>query len=122
MNSMRNSFPIRFQIWSDKNVHFHGKSTLQASQHLRKRISDQVSKVYSNPPKHHNRLAKIGAIPLKDRLRRSTTNLQRWLSLVNHQKPVSKYMSDRYTCNQLSLRESFKRANILISDYQKFPP
>jgi len=64
----------------------------------------------------------VGLTSIQDHLRRSTTNLQRWLSRVNHQKKVSQFMSERCTYNQLMLRDSFKRANVMISDYQKFPP
>jgi hypothetical protein len=110
------------QIWNDRNANLHGTTKLEASQKVRECVTAKVRKNYLNPPKLHKRFAKIKAAPLQIRLSRNTTNLQRWLSRISHQKRVSQFIFTNSNCGQMSLRESFRRASILNSDYREFPP
>ncbi len=47
--------------------------------------------LYKCPPKLNSDYRKIRAVPLHERLSRSTTQLQQWLSQVNHQIQTTKY-------------------------------
>ena len=109
-------------IWQSRNKSIHGTSRLEAKQLLCQRVVDQVIKVYNKPPLLHQRFQNISKIPLQQRLTRSTTNLQRWLSRITHQSKVSAIMKQQSPHRQLSLKHAYRRSNISIPDSRKFPP
>jgi len=109
-------------IWHDQNMHIHGTSKIEASTKLRERILSRVTKLYTHPPKLHKCFPKITSIPLNVRLKRNTTNLQRWLARISHQQHVSRILQSTQSSGQLSLLHAYKCANINISERQKYPP
>jgi len=119
---VQHSVTLLQKIWNDRNVHLHGSSKAEAAQKLRERVLHQDRQVYAHPPKLHKRLSAIRRILLHDRLRRSTTNLQRWLSRIHHQHYVSRRIQSHRKSDQLSLISAYRRANISITKRQKYPP
>jgi len=109
-------------IWNDQNKTLHGSSRMEAQQLLRSRILKQVHHIYQHPPILHSQFQAITKVPLDKRLLCSTTNLQRWLSRLSHQRKVSSLLKKRYKNNQLSLKQAYRRSNLVIPDDRKFPP
>lgn len=113
---------LLWRIWSDRNNRLHGTTKDEAQQKLRDHIIGQVKQVYLSPPRLQKWYSKITDIPLSIRLKRNTTNLQRWLSRVNHQRKVSSIIRQRQANNQLSLMDAYRRAQVCIPDCRKYPP
>jgi len=99
---VQHSVTLLQKIWNDRNVHLHGSSKAEAAQKFRVRVVHQVRQVYAHPPKLHKRFSAIQRILLHDRLRQSATNLQRWLSRINHQYYVSRRIQSHRKSDQLS--------------------
>lgn len=106
------------KIWSFHISFIHGSSRVEAKSKLRERVISKAQLLYALTPKLHSRFSPISLVPLSVRVKRSTTNLQRWLSRVEHQIKVTKISAD----NQLSLAQAYKRLHIDTSDVRKYPP
>jgi hypothetical protein len=104
------------QILSDRNTHLHGSSKLETEHKLREWILQQVSQVYAHPPRLQKHFSKIKIIPLLDRLKHSTTNLQLWLARINHQTYVSNILHSNKKADQLSLLNAYWHADIHSPD------
>jgi hypothetical protein len=78
-------------IWAHRNSFLHGNSQRDAQQKLRQRILSTVEDIYNNPPILHRRFSRIKHIPLNERMKPSTTHLQRWLKHIEYQS-VAEYM------------------------------
>jgi hypothetical protein len=109
-------------IWAGRNAHLHGISWREAKQKFRERIQAEVQHLYlSSRPKgegHPN----THSIPLEDLLQQSTTNLQRWMGRVDHQRHVSKYIRQGNTSRQLTLWQAYNLAPSNISQTHTYPP
>jgi len=111
------------KIWSDRNSFVHGTTRQESRVKLRDQIiSRMLKQIYLNPPKLHKRFPWITNIPLQVRLQRNTTNLHRWLSQLQHQIRVTKFLSQHQGSNQLSLRMAYQRGNVDLPPIRKFPP
>jgi hypothetical protein len=110
------------QIWYDRNSHLHGTSTEMALQLKCERVLEQVRQIYKRPPSLHSRFKPVTNIPIKTRLARTTTNLQRWISRIDQQKKETKFLVKTAPQTQMSLMQSIRRANIDIFINSKSPP
>ncbi len=108
------------KIWSDRNSFVHGTTRQESRVKLRDQIiSRMLKQIYLNPPKLHKRFPWITNIPLQVRLQRNTTNLHRWLSQLQHQIRVTKFLSQHQGSNQLSLRVAYQRGNVDLPPIRK---
>jgi len=112
---------LHHNIWKERNKAIHGSTRQEAKDKLRDRVIAQVHFIYKHPPKLHKRFARVSSVPLHDRIKRSTLNLQRWLSRLDHQKSVSRFLTSRPS-GQLSLRAAYQRGNVDLPPVTKFPP
>ncbi len=110
------------EIWSDRNSQFHG--TIKAETRIlhRERILNQVHHIYAHPPRLHKRFPRVTAIPLATRVSGSTTNLERWLSHLEHQKTISRLLFHNDSIGQLTLKQAFGRVGMDLIDQGKLPP
>lgn len=116
------TFQCSHSIWQARNNILHGTSRLEAKQLLRQRVLDQFRRIYKHPPYLHSHFQKISRIPLAQRLTRSTTNLQHWLSSLKHQPHVSSLLKQQSPYTQLSLKQAYRRSKVSLLDACKFPP
>jgi hypothetical protein len=108
-------------LWKDRNKVIHGETCREASELLRLCILDQVKGTYAHPPKLDKRYQKVTAVPLSERVKRSTTHLQQWLSHIHHQKFVTKFVKDNSSNHQITLKQAFAKAS-LSELSTKYPP
>jgi hypothetical protein len=110
------------KIWSDHNSFIHGATSQESQVKLRDQILSRVRQIYPNPPKLHKRFSRVTNIPLQVQLQRNTTNFQRWLSRIQHQIHVMKFISQTRGSNQLSLCMAYQRGNVDLPPVRKFLP
>lgn len=100
------SSELYHKIWKDRNQFIHGSNRQEARAKLREHILSQVHSIYKHPPKLHKRFPRVLSVPLHDRLKRSTLNLQCWLSRIDHQISVSHFLLKSRPSGQLSLLQA----------------
>jgi hypothetical protein len=88
-----------------------------------KRVQDHVTALYKYPPKLHHWYKRIRAIPLKDRLTRSTAHLKQWIAKVDHQVKATKYIEEISNARQ---RSFYLYCRPILSTqmtcFHKYPP
>jgi hypothetical protein len=118
---MRSLINLHKQIWDDRNTVVHGKTLQEQHQKLRHHITDKVRAIYSKNYKLAPRFPAINAIPLEIRLRRTTQNLQEWISRVEHMKSFTDYLTARRS-DQITILEAFSRVKLSKESKSKYPP
>jgi hypothetical protein len=118
---IRSLIHLHKQIWSDRNVHVHGKSIKETHQKLRQRVIEQVKTLYEENFKFSSRYQAITAIPLDKRLRHTTQRLLEWIAKIGHQKSMTEYLNGNRAM-QPTIREAFQRAQQRQDPASKYPP
>jgi hypothetical protein len=116
------SIELYHKIWKERNQFIHGSTHQEAKAKLREPVIAQVHSIYKHPPKLHKRFPHVSSVPLHDRIKCSRLNLQRWLSRIDHQMSVSRFLLTSRPSGQLSLRAAYQRGNVDLPPVTKFPP
>jgi hypothetical protein len=108
-------------LWKDRNRVLHGSTRKEASILLRSRVLNQVRQLYKHPPQLAGQYSTVRSVPLEDRLKHSTTLLQRWLKRVHHQVYMSKFLKDNSSPCQPTTKQAFAQVSHLELT-SKYPP
>jgi hypothetical protein len=110
------------KIWEARNTHVHGTTLNEANEKLRARIHAKVTQLYSTPPTLAPRYHKITTIPLEQRLRKPTKELQDWLTRIMHQQRITALINSSLPPGQLILQQAYARKCIKQQTQHKYPP
>jgi hypothetical protein len=106
----------------NRKTFVHGKMVQEAKEKLRAMVEDKVIQIYNKPPKLAPRYQRITDIPLQHQLNRSTTELQDWVSRIQHQVKVTEFLNVIRPPGQLTLKQAYARNTLLLKQRHKFPP
>jgi hypothetical protein len=109
-------------IWEERNLIVHGETVQESLHKLHQRTIEQVKELYKENPILAPRFPAIKAIPLDQRLRRTTKNLQVWIARIEHQKMITLYIFAARSADQMTIREAFRRIKVRQGIIDKYPP
>jgi len=110
------------KIWQHRNQDIHGNTIAEARALARQNICQWVHDLYKHPPRLAKRYPPITNIPIEQRLRKTTQQLTDWLTRVDHQQKVTKWMETTRPPGQLSIQEAFRNMRRHGNEKQKYPP
>lgn len=113
------------ELWNDRNTFVHGKTIQEARTNARAAVLRQVADLYKKPPTLAKRYACVTDIPIANRIKKPTAQLQQWLERIKHQIKVSKYLCNPRIEGQLTLHQAYNRAGFTVTEdsgSKKYPP
>jgi len=110
------------KIWEDRNIFVHGKTQLESMAKLRQAVERKVRQLYDNHVKLAKRYQPITAIPLDQRLYKSTRELHNWIDCITHQKKVTAILYGTRPPGQLTLQQAYASHGIKYRQAHAYPP
>jgi hypothetical protein len=110
------------KIWEDRNIFVHGKTQLESMAKLRQAVERKVRQLYDNHVKLAKRYQPITAIPLDQRLYKSTRELHNWIDRITHQKKVTAILYGTRPPGQLTLQQAYASHSITYRQMHAYPP
>jgi hypothetical protein len=101
---------------------FLGKTKEEAKQKARDAIIKRVTQLYQQPPRLASRFPSICQIPLEQRIKRTTQQLQDWIHRIHHQIQVSELIHSKLPPGQLTLHQAYRNYGKNPLNRNKYPP
>jgi hypothetical protein len=109
-------------IWEKRNHHVHGKTIQESRRKAREAVLAKVTELYAKPPRLAPRYQSIYNIPLKQRLCRSTDQLNDWLNRIEHQRHVTEVLHSTLPPGQLTLKQAYLKKGYSTQRNVEYPP
>jgi hypothetical protein len=110
------------EIWEGRNTVAHGRTIEEARKKARESIINKVKDIYRRPPTLVARYPSIFEVPLENRLKRTTEQLNEWLHRIEHQRRVSEVIHSTLPPGQMTLQGAYARKGYSTQRKREFPP
>jgi hypothetical protein len=110
------------KIWEDRNLYVHGTTIYESNEKARAAVIQSITVLYKDPPKLNNRYNQINEVPLEHCLRRSTKELQDWMTRIKNQMKVTDLINNTKLPGQLTIQQAYARYNKLQTNKHQYPP
>jgi hypothetical protein len=110
------------EIWEGRNTVVHGRTIEEARKKARESVTNKVKDIYRRPPTLAARYPSIFEVPLENRLKRTTEQLNEWLHRIEHQRRVSEVIHSTLPPGQMTLQVAYARKGYSTQRKREFPP
>jgi hypothetical protein len=110
------------EIWDGHNTFVHGKTIDESRQKAREAVLNRVNEIYKQPPSLASCYPSIFELPLENRLKRTTDQLNDCLKRIKHQKRESDILHSTLPAEQLTLQNAYDSKGYSTQRKKDFPP